>query len=173
MISAALDNPVARAFVRAQDAWTEVFEEWTQLAFTFDGRDLTPRMKSLCTAGARAQQLSLVAMGAAFGGPATVALGNEFVPGGVSEPEPAPKKANGFQALQKPLGRRDDLTKIKGLGPKMQSKLNALGVFHFWQLASLSPAAAEAMDARLRANGRIKRERWVSQAKKLTEDVAA
>ena len=43
--------------------------------------------------------------------------------------------------LARPLGRADDLTRIKGVGPKMQAKLNALGVFHFWQLASLSKMA--------------------------------
>jgi len=33
-------------------------------------------------------------------------------------------------------GLRDDLTKIKGIGPKVQEKLNAFGIYHFDQIAS-------------------------------------
>ena len=85
---------------------------------------------------------------------------------------PAAKKA-GIQSLAKPLGRRDDLTRIKGAGPKMQEKLNALGVFHFWQIASLDPASARDLDGKLNALGRVERDDWVGQAKRLAEDVSA
>jgi predicted flap endonuclease-1-like 5' DNA nuclease len=79
----------------------------------------------------------------------------------------------GFQALAKPLGRADDLTLIKGVGPKVQEKLNELGVFHFWQLASLAKAGAEHLDAEIGAKGRVLRDDWAAQAKRLAEEVAA
>ena len=178
------DASATLAFANAQAAWLEVFEQWlalnmdiaseaaAALRIDLEGRAMTARMRRLFTAGARAQQLSVVAWAAAFGGPAEVALGGEFVPGGL-DPAPAGKGPNGFQALSRPLGRPDDLTRIKGLGAAMQDKLNAIGVFHFWQLASLSSPAADALDARLGANGRIAREDWLTQARKLSEDVAA
>nr|WP_047166751.1 hypothetical protein [Sphingomonas sp. Y57] len=68
----------------------------------------------------------------------------------------------------------DDLTRIKGLGPKAQTVLAGLGVHRFEQLAALDPAQAAELDARLGAfKGRIFRDRWVEQARYLEQgDIA-
>lgn len=59
----------------------------------------------------------------------------------------------------------DDLTRIKGLGPKVAGRLNELGVTSYGQLAALSPADAEALDAQMgNFKGRMARDRWVEQA---------
>ncbi|TGX52684.1 hypothetical protein E5A73_13640 [Sphingomonas gei] len=63
------------------------------------------------------------------------------------------------------LSGADDLTRMKGVGPKLADRLNALGVTRFAQLAALTPAEADALDAQLGTfQGRIHRDRWIEQA---------
>ncbi|MES2497802.1 MAG: hypothetical protein V4618_16930 [Pseudomonadota bacterium] len=65
----------------------------------------------------------------------------------------------------------DELTRIKGLGPKAQAVLNGFGVHRFATLAALDPAQANELDARLGAfKGRIFRDRWIEQARYLEQD---
>lgn len=62
----------------------------------------------------------------------------------------------------------DELTRIKGLGPKAQAVLNGIGIHRYAQLADLDPAQAAEVDARLGAfKGRIFRDRWIDQARYL------
>jgi len=64
----------------------------------------------------------------------------------------------------------DDLTRIKGLGPKAQTVLNGIGIHRYAQLADLDPAQAAEVDNRLGAfKGRIFRDRWVDQARYLEQ----
>lgn len=59
----------------------------------------------------------------------------------------------------------DNLQTLKGVGPKLAAKLNDLGITRFAQLAALSQAQVEALDARLEQfRGRIARDRLVEQA---------
>jgi predicted flap endonuclease-1-like 5' DNA nuclease len=59
----------------------------------------------------------------------------------------------------------DDLTRIKGLGPKLKARLNELGVTTFAQIAGWSAADVAAMDAQLGTfAGRSTRDQWVAQA---------
>jgi predicted flap endonuclease-1-like 5' DNA nuclease len=59
----------------------------------------------------------------------------------------------------------DELCMIKGVGPKFEDALNALGFFRFEQLAHLSPTEIERLDGQLGAfRGRISRDRIVEQA---------
>ncbi|MDF8334153.1 hypothetical protein [Novosphingobium cyanobacteriorum] len=69
----------------------------------------------------------------------------------------------------------DDLTRIKGLGPKLRTLLNSLGVTSFAQIAGWSEADVAAIDAKLGAfAGRPTRDNWVEQAKLLAAgDTAA
>ena len=62
----------------------------------------------------------------------------------------------------------DDLTRIKGLGPKLQATLADLGITRFEQIASWSEADIDRIDTQLgRFQGRIRRDDWVTQAKLL------
>ena len=62
----------------------------------------------------------------------------------------------------------DDLTQIKGLGPKLAATLGELGVTRFDQIASWSDADIDRVDAQLgRFQGRIRRDDWVEQARLL------
>ncbi|MET0377076.1 MAG: hypothetical protein ABW128_22815 [Rhizorhabdus sp.] len=68
----------------------------------------------------------------------------------------------------------DDLTRIKGLGPKAQAVLAGIGIHRYSQLAALDPAQAAEVDARLGAfKGRIFRDRWIDQARYLENGDAA
>jgi predicted flap endonuclease-1-like 5' DNA nuclease len=68
----------------------------------------------------------------------------------------------------------NDLSRIKGLGPKAQSVLNGIGIHRYAQLADLDPAQAAEVDARLGAfKGRIFRDRWIDQARYLEQDDVA
>ncbi|WP_330997877.1 helix-hairpin-helix domain-containing protein, partial [Erythrobacter donghaensis] len=73
-------------------------------------------------------------------------------------PAPAPVAA----------GPADDLTRIKGLGPKLAALLGEFGITTFAQIAAWTPAEIERIDAKLgRFSGRIVRDQWVEQARLL------
>ena len=62
-----------------------------------------------------------------------------------------------------------DLTRLKGLGPKLAATLAGLGITRVDQIAALSPEEMAALDARLGAfRGRPARDRWAEQARLLT-----
>ncbi len=66
-------------------------------------------------------------------------------------------------------GGKDDLKRIKGVGPKIESQLNDLGVFHFDQIANWTEDNKSWIDGYLKFRGRIDREEWIPQAKLLAE----
>jgi predicted flap endonuclease-1-like 5' DNA nuclease len=62
----------------------------------------------------------------------------------------------------------DDLTRIKGVGPKLRDLLVSLGVTRFEQVAGWSEADIDRIDAQLgRFEGRIRRDDWREQARLL------
>jgi small subunit ribosomal protein S2 len=83
----------------------------------------------------------------------------------VVEVEASPSEQ--FELRTAPRGAPDDLAKLTGVGPQIVKKLNEHGVFHYWQLAAMTPAEVEKLDADLRFNGRIARDNWVDQARTL------
>lgn len=71
------------------------------------------------------------------------------------------------QAAAAPANR-DDLTRLKGVGPKLAAQLGGLGVSSFAQIAAWSDADIDRVDAQLgRFQGRIRRDAWIDQAKLL------
>jgi predicted flap endonuclease-1-like 5' DNA nuclease len=60
---------------------------------------------------------------------------------------------------------RDDLTKISGIGPTIQKRLNELGIYSYRQIAEFSPEEIEKVAASLKVfKGRIGRDNWIGQA---------
>ena len=105
-------------------------------------------------------------------GAAGVDLGEAVAP--IAEPLPeAPAEpeiesaTDHFELLAAPRGAPDDLAKITGVGPQIVKKLNEHGVFHYWQLAAMTEDEAVKLDADLRFNGRIARDKWSEQARAL------
>lgn len=74
--------------------------------------------------------------------------------------------------LKAARGTPDDLTRIKGIGAKLNAVLNDLGVFHFEQIASWTPENCAWIDEHLAFKGRVQREGWVEQARRLARDAA-
>jgi predicted flap endonuclease-1-like 5' DNA nuclease len=63
----------------------------------------------------------------------------------------------------------DDLKLLKGVGPALEKTLNELGFYHFDQVAAWRKAEVEWVDSRLKFKGRIVRDEWIKQAKKLAK----
>jgi len=61
----------------------------------------------------------------------------------------------------------DKLTEINGIGPVIEGKLQGLGITRFAQIAELTAERIAEIDEQLSFKGRIDREEWVAQAKKL------
>jgi small subunit ribosomal protein S2 len=77
----------------------------------------------------------------------------------------------GFEALSGPRGVADDLKKLTGVSPPIEKRFNDLGVFHFWQIAGLGPAAAHRIGEEVGLPGRV--EGWIAQAKKFGAEAEA
>ncbi len=62
----------------------------------------------------------------------------------------------------------DDLSRIKGLGPKLRALLETLGITRFEQIAAWTDADLDDLDGKLGAfAGRPRRDSWVEQARLL------
>lgn len=76
--------------------------------------------------------------------------------------------AGQFLGMDVTPGPPDDLTRLKGLGPKAAGVLNGIGVTHYAQLAALTPAQVAKVDAAMGTfAGRITRDQWIEQARLL------
>src|ERR1700744_5242647 len=75
--------------------------------------------------------------------------------------------AEKFELLSAPRGAPDDLVKLTGVGPQLEKKLNDAGIYHYWQLAAMTPDEVKKIDRDLKLNGRIDRDGWVNQARGL------
>ena len=77
-----------------------------------------------------------------------------------------PNETSALHGAAAPSGRaRDDLTRIKGIGPTLKDKLYGLGIMSFQQIAEFTPADIARVNEVLDFPGRIEREQWVEQAK--------
>ncbi len=72
-----------------------------------------------------------------------------------------------FELLSAPRGAPDDFAKIQGVGPQIVKKLNDGGIFHYWQIAAMTPEDAAKVEADLKLGGRIERDGWINQARTL------
>ena len=116
----------------------------------------------------------------------TIAAPSAPEPAPVSEPAPAtapiaqaPKaEAPEVEAVEDAIrpealsgarnGGADDLKMINGVGPKLEIMLNELGFYHFDQIAGWSAAEVAWVNDNLKGfKGRVSRDNWVEQARKL------
>ena len=74
-------------------------------------------------------------------------------------------KAEVHENLPGAVGEPDDLKRLKGVGPKLATMLNQMGIVRYDQIAKLAPSQVDAIDAQLGAfKGRFQRDRIVEQA---------
>ncbi len=88
----------------------------------------------------------------------------------VAEQVPAAPVAGdlGFEQLPGPRGVADDLKKLPGISGAIEKQLNDLGIFHYSQIAALSPTAAQNVGEEVGLPGRV--DGWISKAKELTAE---
>jgi predicted flap endonuclease-1-like 5' DNA nuclease len=87
-----------------------------------------------------------------------------------AEKEPAQPKVT-EKSAPKGADKLDDLMAIGGIGPALAKKLNAAGIRSYAQLAALGDKDIERIERDIiRFSGRIKRDNWVGQAKKLSQN---
>lgn len=72
--------------------------------------------------------------------------------------------------VREPGDTKDNLKKIKGVGPAIEKTLNELGIFRFEQIAEMSEYDIDRVAQRLKGfHSRIYREDWIGQARELLE----
>ena len=86
----------------------------------------------------------------------------------VEELPPAAEQGLGFEPLPGPRGAADDLKKLSGVSGTIEKKLNDLGIFHYSQIAELSPTAAHNIGEEVGLPGRVPG--WIAKAKELTAE---
>ncbi len=95
------------------------------------------------------------------------------------KPPPAPRLADEDkhegsrpQGFASPRGGvADDLKLISGVGRQNEGRLHGIGIWHFDQIAKWTPANVKWVGSYLAFEGRIQREKWIPQAKKLAAGV--
>jgi len=92
------------------------------------------------------------------------------------EPEPEPEHETAAASEQEPdlesetepesHTQRNDLKKIKGVGPAIEKTLNEIGIFNFQQIADMSEYDIDRVAKHLKGfHSRIYREDWIGQAR--------
>ena len=91
-----------------------------------------------------------------------------------SAPKPKAPEGDKPELLDQPRDNRgDDLKLISGIGPKLEQKLNSIGIWHYGQVAAWSQSNIDWVNAAISFRGRIEREKWVPQAKQLLQEANA
>ncbi|UJW73322.1 hypothetical protein [Rhizobium sp. SL42] len=79
-----------------------------------------------------------------------------------------PAQAPVAKPRAKASGKADDLKKIEGIGPKLEQVLNGRGISRFAQIAELGDEALVTLDKDIGLDGRVLRDDWAGQARRLT-----
>ena len=91
---------------------------------------------------------------------------NELEKAGAEKPTETRRQS----ASEKISMQKDDLTRIKGIGPKIQERLYEQGITAMEQLATMGQQSVKDLEEVLNATGKITREQWIKQAKAMLED---
>ncbi|MDA8869930.1 hypothetical protein N9H93_00895 [Rhizobiaceae bacterium] len=86
-----------------------------------------------------------------------------------SAPKPRVTKPKEKPAVVVADGPPDNLKMIRGIGPQNEGRLNKIGVHRFAQIATWTKKEQREIGEALAFPGRIEREEWVSQARKLAK----
>ncbi|MEZ5779750.1 MAG: 50S ribosomal protein L21 [Paracoccaceae bacterium] len=110
-----------------------------------------------------------VARVAAHGSSGTASNKAEKAPARKAEAAPV-KKAEPAKKAPAKKAAADDLKQLSGVGPALEKKLHEAGVTSFAQIAGWKKADIAEFDEKLSFQGRIERDDWVAQAKKLAAE---
>ncbi|MDH3280324.1 MAG: hypothetical protein OEQ18_04245 [Gammaproteobacteria bacterium] len=173
-----LMNPWAKSWfeqsLELQHAWLKKWQEATgladQLPSTYAG---TFQEASEYWVNAQ-RQIWTTWIGMYQGGTSRTAAGPvRKIPADTRAQPKAPIKSTKPRAAapeQLKLDTRDDLKQISGIGPGLEKKLNAQGIVSFRQIAGLTKSDIEHLEETvIKFPGRVKRDNWIGQAKKLAQ----
>lgn len=91
-------------------------------------------------------------------------------PAKMREAKPASDARTKKSAVRKPkVTTADNLKQIAGIGPKLEKVLNGQGISSISQIAAWTDADVAKFDDALGLDGRIRRDDWVGQARKLAK----
>ena len=97
-----------------------------------------------------------------------------LLPGAANSASAAP--GGGVTPVKPPLlaaprdGKGDELGLIWGVADKIAAKMNALGIWHFDQIAAWTPAEVAWFEEQMEGfKGRIQRDKWIEQCQKLSQ----
>lgn len=89
-------------------------------------------------------------------------------PQGQAEPDSAVPAATLEQVVASAgQGEPDDLTRIRGIGPKFARELNDLGIKRYAQIVAMTPDVVSELEDRIGFPGRVARDEWQAQARDL------
>jgi small subunit ribosomal protein S2 len=80
---------------------------------------------------------------------------------------------SGFTPLAAPEGEADDLMKLTGVGRGWARRLNEHGIYHYRQVAELTPENLEELDEAFNAKGKISGSGWIEEAKQLAAETVS
>lgn len=112
---------------------------------------------------AQSTALEIAAAADAAGSPA---LAEAAVPAGAGSAGMQPEDFRQPKSMPKPR-KPDDLKAISGIGPKLETVLNGLGVWTYAQIAAWTEEEIAWVDDYLSFRGRIGRDDWIGQAARL------
>lgn len=144
-------------------AWSEVGEERDKLRHSLDSANA---QLASCRGQLSAAEEALAAANKLSTEPEPQAQ-LELTPNDALEEEQPVSDQWRPKSLSEPQGEKDELQRIKGVGPKIESTLNMLGIYHFSQIAAFTDENIAWVNSYLSFKGRIQREKWVAQAKEL------
>ena len=90
-------------------------------------------------------------------------------PAKTREAKPASDGGVRKSPVRKPKVMTHDLKQIAGIGPKLEKVLNGQGITSIGQIATWTDADVAKFDDALGLDGRIRRDDWVGQARKLAK----
>ncbi len=100
--------------------------------------------------------------------PATAAKASDAKPAALADLPSEGTKPAGLAAARG--GKADALQTIEGIGPVLEKLCHELGIFHFDQIAAWGADEIAWMDSNLKGfRGRVTRDKWVAQAKLISE----
>ncbi|HRD78240.1 MAG TPA: 50S ribosomal protein L19 [Hyphomicrobiaceae bacterium] len=85
----------------------------------------------------------------------------------------ARRLAQAWKGFKKPKGEIEDLTQIKSIDADLAARLKQLNCVKIEQIANFSDDDIANVDEALKLGGRIEREGWIDQAKRLVAEAAA
>lgn len=96
-------------------------------------------------------------------------VGTKAKAAGQAKAPPAAKVEPAAPAAKprKASGKADDLKKIDGIGPKVEQVLKGRGITRLKDLAEMNEKALDALDKELGLGGRVLRDDWAGQARRL------